>query len=242
MTEISEDGFWEMTDGEWTPTKKQLEALQNGAIGHDGETVQQKIEESESPNPFVHRFSPQVVQYNPDTIVFGTENHSQLQFVSTPTYTITPTWNMKLKDILFSFTGRINRQRWWLIGLAVSVISYISSVITFIVMAIILPNNTSFDAIVGTLVTLPFYYILFCLDLKRLQDTGRSWEWAWLSITSIFCSIIFYIAAVGSELEMTANVLGLVFSLPIWIIGGFFEGNGGPNKYGANPLGKHINE
>ena len=42
MSEITEDGFWQMVEGEWVPTEKQLEAIQNGAIGHDDEIVQQE--------------------------------------------------------------------------------------------------------------------------------------------------------------------------------------------------------
>ena len=49
MSDISEDGFWQMVEGEWAPTEKQLEAIRNGAIRHDGEMVQQEITESESP-------------------------------------------------------------------------------------------------------------------------------------------------------------------------------------------------
>ena len=35
MDEISEDGYWQSIDGEWVPTEKQLEAINNGAILHD---------------------------------------------------------------------------------------------------------------------------------------------------------------------------------------------------------------
>ena len=49
MSEISEDGFWQMVEGEWVPTEKQLEAIQNGATGHDDEIVQQEITELGSP-------------------------------------------------------------------------------------------------------------------------------------------------------------------------------------------------
>ena len=51
MGEISEDGFWQMVEGEWIPTEKQLEAIQNGAIRHDQETVQQITGQTESHLP-----------------------------------------------------------------------------------------------------------------------------------------------------------------------------------------------
>lgn len=182
-----------------------------------------------------------VMEYNPDTVVIGTEVPTQGQFTATPFSTTTSGWNMELKDILLSFDGRINRQRWWLIGIAVSVINFISVFVAIFFLAIILPNDTSLDAIVATLVSLPFYYMIFCLDIKRLQDTGRSWEWAWLSLTSIFFGIVWGFTAIGSELETITWGLMMLFNLPIWIICGFYEGDGGPNQYGANPLGGYMN-
>jgi len=41
MNEISEDGYWQSIDGEWVPTEKQLEAINNGAITHDNVIVNQ---------------------------------------------------------------------------------------------------------------------------------------------------------------------------------------------------------
>jgi len=59
------------------------------------------------------------MQNNPGTVVIGTEVPTQGQFVATSG------WNMELKDILLSFNGRINRQRWWLIGIAVNIVTFI---------------------------------------------------------------------------------------------------------------------
>jgi uncharacterized membrane protein YhaH (DUF805 family) len=179
--------------------------------------------------------------YQPDTVVIGESTPQMGQVGTSPFSTPISGWNMELKDILLSFDGRINRQRWWLIGIAVSIISFISVFVAIFFLAIILPNDTSFDAIVATLVALPFYYMIFCLDIKRLQDTGRSWEWAWLSLTSIFFGIVWGFTAIGSDLETITYGLMILSNLPIWIICGFFEGDGGPNQYGANPLGGYMN-
>jgi hypothetical protein len=46
MDEISEDGYWQSIDGEWVPTEKQLEAINNGAITHDNVIVNQGGRES----------------------------------------------------------------------------------------------------------------------------------------------------------------------------------------------------
>ena len=49
MSEISEDGFWQMVEGDWVPTEKQLQAIKEGAIRHGDEIVQREITELESP-------------------------------------------------------------------------------------------------------------------------------------------------------------------------------------------------
>ena len=46
MDEISDDGYWQSIDGEWVPTEKQLEAINNGAISHDNVIVNQGGRES----------------------------------------------------------------------------------------------------------------------------------------------------------------------------------------------------
>ena len=39
MSNLSEDGFWELVDGQWAPTEKQLQALEQGAEPHNSEDV-----------------------------------------------------------------------------------------------------------------------------------------------------------------------------------------------------------
>jgi hypothetical protein len=54
MDEISEDGYWQSIDGEWVPTEKQLEAINNGAITHDNVIVNQSGRGS-VPDTFTHQ-------------------------------------------------------------------------------------------------------------------------------------------------------------------------------------------
>jgi len=93
MSEISEDGFWQMVDGEWIPTEKQLEAIQNGAIGHDGKTVQQEIGEPESPESFTH----QLEIASSESQFTGTE-----EYVAFVGYTLI---GIGVLDFLLSITG-----------------------------------------------------------------------------------------------------------------------------------------
>ena len=93
MSEISKDGFWQMVEGEWVPTEKQLEAIKDGAIGHDDEIVQQKITVSDSP------------EYSTSQLEFTS---SESQFTGTEEYVAFLGYvliGIGVLDFLLSFTG-----------------------------------------------------------------------------------------------------------------------------------------
>ena len=71
MSEISEDGFWQMVEGEWAPTEKQLQAIKDGAIRHDEEIVQREITELESPEDS----TPQLEFTSTESQFKGTEEY-----------------------------------------------------------------------------------------------------------------------------------------------------------------------
>ena len=65
MAQTSEDGFWEFVEGEWSPTQKQQDALQQGAIGHDEKEIPQEIKTPSDANihtqpPLTHQRPPAV--------------------------------------------------------------------------------------------------------------------------------------------------------------------------------------
>ena len=171
--------------------------------------------------------------YNPDTVVIGTEVPTHGQF------TTTSGWNMELKDILLSFDGRINRQRWWLIGIALNIAAVVYGfVVAMVIFAI---ESDIVWGIVFSIAMSPFYYVYVALDIKRLQDTGRSWEWGWLSVVSYLVVVIYNCTPVGSSAESVTDWLSIIITIPIWIICGFFEGDALPNQHGPNPLGSYMN-
>ena len=71
MSEISEDGFWEMVEGEQGPNEKQLQAIDNGAIPHDVGIVQTEITELES----AEISSPQIEFTSLESQFTGTEEY-----------------------------------------------------------------------------------------------------------------------------------------------------------------------
>ena len=146
---------------------------------------------------------------------------------------------MGLKDILLSFAGRINRQRWWLIGIALNIAAFVYALV--VGMIIIAIESDIVWGIVFSIAMSPFYYVYVALDIKRLQDTGRSWEWGWLSVASYLVLVIYNCTPVGSSAESVTDWLSIIITIPIWIICGFFEGDALPNQYGPNPLGGYMN-
>jgi len=93
MSEISEDGFWQVVEGEWVPTEKQLEAIKDGAIGHNGGIVQQKVTESDSPEDS----TPQLQFTSSESELTGTE-----EYVAFLGYVLI---GIGVLDFLLSFTG-----------------------------------------------------------------------------------------------------------------------------------------
>ncbi len=138
---------------------------------------------------------------------------------------------MTISQMLFSFTGRINRAKYWLIGLCIIV------AVTVAVMVLAMAGLFGGPAFWVILIALyiPVIWASWAVGAKRLHDRNKSGWWL----------LLFYIAptalqAIGNQLE---SPLSLVFNLPalaifIWMIVelGFLRGTDGPNEYGPDPL------
>ena len=173
--------------------------------------------------------------YQPDTVVIGESTPQMGQVATSPFSTPISGWNMELKDILLSFDGRINRQRWWLIGIAVYIVAFIYAIIIGVITFGI--ENDIVWGLVFSIAILPFSYVYVALDIKRLQDTGRGWEWGWLSVAVVIIGVIYNCTAIESDAEKITYGLMTLFHLPSWVICGFFKGDSGPNQHGEDPLG-----
>ena len=147
------------------------------------------------------------------------------------------TKDISTRDILFSYEGRINRQIWWLYGIiGLSIVGFIYGFIIGSIFGIIFPFNDFLWASGTAIFMLPFYYVVLAVDMKRLQDTGRSWEWGFLSVLSMIFGIIYLYTPYGSEEEFLVDNLSSLVYIPVWIICGFFKGTDGPNDFGPDPL------
>ncbi len=153
---------------------------------------------------------------------------------------------MPLSQLLFSFSGRINRKPWWLTSLAVGAIAL---VIMIVVLGMAGGAFLSEDpaamlgalggvAIVLLIVFIPMIWIGLALGAKRLHDRNKS-AW-WLLIFWVLPMVLQYI---GGMIDSVGFIFGLAgFAISIWAIVelGFLRGTVGPNQYGPDPLEGRI--
>ena len=150
---------------------------------------------------------------------------------------------MDWTTLLFSFTGRINRSKYWLAILLYSVLW-----IAFIAAVLIWLGGLNFDNLftlagaglaiwlVGAILFVAGIWSGFATGIKRLHDRGKS-GW-WIVLFWFGPSILG-----GMETGMPDLGDGFMLSLAgtaiaIW---GFIElcclrGTNGPNQYGSDPL------
>jgi uncharacterized membrane protein YhaH (DUF805 family) len=151
---------------------------------------------------------------------------------------------MDWTTLLFSFNGRINRGKYWLV-----VLIYLAVWIAFIALALIWLAGSSLDnllSLAGTALLLWLIgFILFivltwsglAIGVKRLHDRDKSGWWI----------LLFWLGpSVLGGWQTTAPDMGasLVLALAAGVIAiwGFVElgclrGTPGPNRYGPDPLG-----
>jgi len=154
-----------------------------------------------------------------------------------------------LTTLLFTFTGRINRAKYWLslaIYLAITVLLIAIGLIMFGNSLLAIGDEETDDIVVGllsrgigfTLIVLVVYIPMvvsgFMVGIKRLHDRDKSGWWL----------LVFYVLpGVLSTLGENLAAGGLIFSLASFAVSlwalvelGFLRGTAGPNRYGSDPL------
>jgi len=79
---------------------------------------------------------------------------------------------MNPSTMLFSFTGRINRARYWLAVLAVGVV-----VMLVVVLGIALRPYPATMIVIGVAVVLALAWVSLAVSVKRLHDRDKSAWW-----------------------------------------------------------------
>ena len=123
-----------------------------------------------------------------------------------------------MKDLLFSFQGRINRAKFWLINIAVVVVEIIIFAILSGGAAMTADPEQAMAAmggVAGIVVIIVFviaFWISLSLGVRRFHDRNKSGWWV----------LIVFVPVIGS----------------FWYLieCGFLKGTAGPNSYGPDPL------
>ena len=164
---------------------------------------------------------------------------------------------MSLFHLLFGFSGRANRGKFWL-AVVLWIIFWAIAMLVCVLAAIVilglhLPDSSlPHDELIARYVRLAFDYLGllivyiaftvvslisgFAVGIKRLHDRDKS-GW-WILLFYVAPSVLGSIANT-SEQPLAGFVLGVAsFAISIWglVELGFLRGTVGPNRYGPDPL------
>jgi uncharacterized membrane protein YhaH (DUF805 family) len=147
---------------------------------------------------------------------------------------------MNVGQLLFSFTGRINRGKYWLAILIFVIISLVMGTIGYFA------EQAMAFQLLNLIVSIGLFIAGLAVGIKRLHDRDKS-AW-WLLVFYLVPSLLFGIGAVvffyGLGAEEAGGVIGgtviylLGLAVLIWAIVelGCLRGTVGPNRFGPDPI------
>ena len=165
---------------------------------------------------------------------------------------------MPLKDMLFSFKGRIRRLDWWLWGIGIGIVWGVAlaavgaalfnvSFMTSLLGGPELPQNWAFTT--WSLVTfLPLMWVQSALAAKRAHDRNVGAAVA-IGLT-VFAGLLSFVptgvdlimgSAISDDhfesMNQGVNLVSGAASLYLLVVLGFLAGTRGPNRFGRSPKG-----
>lgn len=145
---------------------------------------------------------------------------------------------MSMSQLLFSFTGRLNRKPYWLTALCLILVIFVIITIVFVVggASILAGDLSGLGAMLFVLLLayIPLLWIGLALGAKRLHDRNKSGWWLLL-----FWFVPMILQGAGEQIDGIGFVLTLAgVGISIWglVEIGFLRGTVGPNQYGPDPL------
>jgi uncharacterized membrane protein YhaH (DUF805 family) len=153
--------------------------------------------------------------------------------------------------LLFGFSGRINRAKWWLAVLVSIIISVVVAAVTNVI------SSEGLGAVISLAGAIPQIWISLAAGVKRLHDLNRTGAWLVLFYLAPVVLVVAFFAIVGidvmgalisdkplesgviARVGTTAVIIGLLlFILWVWALiwFGCLRGTVGPNQYGPDPL------
>ena len=158
---------------------------------------------------------------------------------------------MPFTQLLFSFSGRINRAKWWLMVLVLFILQ-----ILLIALTMAVPSE-GFNTVLNWIYFILSLWISLAAGTKRLHDLNRSGAWLVLFVGGPFLLLIISLVAAGVSIDGTASsgetldlsqlmrlggfaliIFAIWLGLAIWALVWFgcLRGTIGPNDYGPDPL------
>jgi uncharacterized membrane protein YhaH (DUF805 family) len=148
---------------------------------------------------------------------------------------------MDWKWLLFSFQGRINRAKYWLVALV--------SIVALIIIGVLIASLTTLGGagaliaiVIGIVCYVGLVWAGLAVAIKRLHDRNKS-GW-WLLLFYIVPAVLNGVAkalipdsVAGALLTLIGGIIGIWAFVEL----GCLRGTDGPNQYGTDPLG-HENE
>ena len=146
---------------------------------------------------------------------------------------------MDFVNIFITFTGRINRAKYWLAVICCAVLFLAAIGVTVAV-------SSSMSAIVSTtlIAYVPFTYVGVVIGIKRLHDRNKSGWW----IVLFYCGpMILPLLGLGlsgaagvSILYSLLQLISFVISIWAFVELGCLRGTIGSNQYGPDPLRPEV--
>jgi uncharacterized membrane protein YhaH (DUF805 family) len=124
---------------------------------------------------------------------------------------------MTMMNLLFSFQGRVNRARFWLVHLGIIVVEIAIFVIVGGAAMMADPEaamaaSRSTTSLLTLVLFVPIFWISLAVTVKRYHDRNKSGWWIFIVFVPLIGAIWYFIEV------------------------GFLPGTSGPNTYGADPL------
>ena len=137
-------------------------------------------------------------------------------------------------QILFSFTGRINRAKYWLAALFYFVALLVLVAVAF---AAGISAGIGTMMVILVLIYIPFLISSLAVAVKRLHDRNKSGWWLLL-----FYLVPAILDGLGKQIDAPAATILLSLAslaIAVWAFVelGCLRGTAGPNQYGPDPLG-----
>jgi uncharacterized membrane protein YhaH (DUF805 family) len=126
-----------------------------------------------------------------------------------------------MMNLLFSFQGRLNRAKWWLINIGVIVVEMIVFAVLFGGTAMMADPDQAMAAMSGSnavIVAIIFVIVLWIgisIGVRRFHDRNKSGWWVLIALVPVIGGLWYLIEC------------------------GFLKGTPGANNYGPDPLSAH---